>query len=162
MFWPFTVWMNCSSDLKNFANHQLSALNFKSFSQSLEAFFLTVGQNNFGNKLPFYNRKFFFIQTQKYVRGYQKSCPWETTWKKNQNNLVLFSYFEPEALYCFFVIFKCMTALLTDTETRLQGKKKAVQNYLLPEPGSSRISSKSDSDSKSALPPPLDLGPITS
>ena len=60
-----------------------------------------------------------------------------------------------------------MTALLTDTETRLQGKKKkakkkAVQNYLLPEPGSSRISSKSDSDSKSALPPPLDLGPITS
>ena len=82
--------------------------------------------------------------------------------KKNQNNLVLFSYFEPEALYCFFVIFNCMTALLTDTETRLQGKKKAVQNYLLPEPGSSRISSKSDSDSKSALPPPLDLGPITS
>ena len=32
MFWPFTVWKNCSSDLKNF---------------------LTVGQNNFGNKIPF-------------------------------------------------------------------------------------------------------------
>ena len=32
--------MKCSNDLK-------------SFSQSLEHFFLTVGQNNFGNKMPF-------------------------------------------------------------------------------------------------------------
>ena len=30
-----------------------TASNFKSFSQSLEQFFLTVGQNNFGNKIPF-------------------------------------------------------------------------------------------------------------
>ena len=29
-----------------------SASNFKSFSSSLEHFFLTVGQNNFGNKIP--------------------------------------------------------------------------------------------------------------
>ena len=35
---------------KKFAN---SASNFKSFSRSLEQFFLTVGQNNFGNKIPF-------------------------------------------------------------------------------------------------------------
>ena len=47
LFWPFTVWINCSSDLKNFAS------NFKSFSPSLEHFFLTVGQNYFGNKIPF-------------------------------------------------------------------------------------------------------------
>ena len=40
LFWPFTVWINCPSDLK-------------SFSRSLEQFFLTVGQNNFGNKIPF-------------------------------------------------------------------------------------------------------------
>ena len=53
LFWPFTVWINCSSDLKNFANSQPSASNFKSFSRSLEQFFLTVGQNNFGNKIPF-------------------------------------------------------------------------------------------------------------
>ena len=54
LFWPFTVWINCSSDLKNFANsRRLSASNFKSFSRSLEQFFLTVGQNNFGNKIPF-------------------------------------------------------------------------------------------------------------
>ena len=55
LFWPFTVWINCSSDLKNFANSRPSASNFKSFSGSLEQFFLTVGQNNFGNKIP----KFF-------------------------------------------------------------------------------------------------------
>ena len=44
------------SDLKNFANSRPSASNFKSFSRSLEKFFLTaVGQNNFGNKIPFLN-----------------------------------------------------------------------------------------------------------
>ena len=48
LFWPFTVWTNCSSVLKIFANSRPSASNFKSFSQSLEQFFLTVGQNNFG------------------------------------------------------------------------------------------------------------------
>ena len=31
-----------------------SASNFKSFSRLLEQFFLTVGQNNFGNKIPFH------------------------------------------------------------------------------------------------------------
>ena len=51
--WPFTVLINCSSDLKYFANSRPSASNFKSFSRSLEQFFLTVGQNNFGNKIPF-------------------------------------------------------------------------------------------------------------
>ena len=54
LFWPFTVWINCSSDLKNFANSRPSASNFKSFSQSLKQFFLTVGQNNFGNKIQFF------------------------------------------------------------------------------------------------------------
>ena len=42
LFWPFTVWINCSSDLKSFANSQSSASNFKSFSWSLEQFFLTI------------------------------------------------------------------------------------------------------------------------
>ena len=39
---------------KFFANSWPSGLNFKSFSQSLEFFFLTVSQNNFGNKIPIY------------------------------------------------------------------------------------------------------------
>ena len=45
--------MNCSSDLKIFAKNWPSASNFKSFSRSLEHFFLTVGQDNFSNKIPF-------------------------------------------------------------------------------------------------------------
>ena len=53
LFWPFTVWINCSSDLKIFSNSRPSALKFKSFSSSPELFFLTVCQNNFGNKIPF-------------------------------------------------------------------------------------------------------------
>ena len=53
LFSPFTVWINCPSDLKIFANFRPSASNFKSFSRSQEQFFLTVGQNNFGNKIPF-------------------------------------------------------------------------------------------------------------
>ena len=36
----------------------LSASNFKSFSWSLEQFFLTLGQNNFGNKIQFFFRIF--------------------------------------------------------------------------------------------------------
>ena len=52
LFWPFTVIINCSSDLKIFANSWPLASNFKRFSRSLEQFFLTVGQNNFGNKIP--------------------------------------------------------------------------------------------------------------
>ena len=39
--------------LNIFANSLPSALNFKCFSRSLEHFFLTVGQNNFGNKIPY-------------------------------------------------------------------------------------------------------------
>ena len=54
LFWPFTVWINCSSDIKIFANSQPSASNFKSFSRSLEQFFLPVVQNNFGYKIQFF------------------------------------------------------------------------------------------------------------
>ena len=47
LFWPFTVRINCSGDLKNFANSWPSASNFKRFSRSLEQFVRTVkGQNN--------------------------------------------------------------------------------------------------------------------
>ena len=49
LFWPFTVWINCSRDLKKNSNCRIS----KDRSRSLEQFLLTVGQNNFGNKIPF-------------------------------------------------------------------------------------------------------------
>ena len=63
-FWPFTVWTNCSSDLK-------------SFTRSLEQFFLTVGQNNFDNELPifhFKNHTFFNVKYSylKYWTKYAK------------------------------------------------------------------------------------------
>ena len=61
LFWPFTVWINCSSDLKIFDNSWPSASNFKSFSRSLEQFFLTVSQNNFGNKMSFFEQIFEWV-----------------------------------------------------------------------------------------------------
>ena len=35
----------------------------KVFYQSIEQFFLTVGQNNFGNKIPFLSSKFIFMSS---------------------------------------------------------------------------------------------------
>ena len=54
LFWPFTVWID-SSDRKHFVNSRPSAskVKFQKFFTSLEQFFLTVGQNTFGNKIPF-------------------------------------------------------------------------------------------------------------
>ena len=69
MLRPFTVWIDCSSDLKMFENFRPSASNFKSFSRSLQQFFLTVRQNNFGNKIPFF---WFFLK--KYSNRYGPGC----------------------------------------------------------------------------------------
>ena len=71
LFWPFNVWMNCSSDLKNFATSCPSASNFKIFSLSLEQFFLTVGQNNFGNKIPL-----IFFSQQNMRKIYRRIGEW--------------------------------------------------------------------------------------
>ena len=38
LFWPSTVWIYCSSVLKNFANSRPSALYFKTFFLSIEQF----------------------------------------------------------------------------------------------------------------------------
>ena len=62
LFWPFTLRTNCSIDLKIVANSRLLASNFKSFSRPLEQFFLTVAQNNFGNKTPSLCLSSLFIQ----------------------------------------------------------------------------------------------------
>ena len=52
LFWPFTVRINHFGDLKVFSNSWPSTSNFKNVSQTLQQFFLTVGQNNFCNKIP--------------------------------------------------------------------------------------------------------------
>ena len=56
LFWSFTVWINCSSDLKIFASSQPSASNYKSYSLTLKQFF-SHSQNNFGNKIPFFSHQ---------------------------------------------------------------------------------------------------------
>ena len=53
MFLSFTVQINFSGDLNIFANSRPSASNFGFFFWSLKHFFLTVGQNNFWNKITF-------------------------------------------------------------------------------------------------------------
>ena len=61
LFWPFSVWANCSNDHKIFANSWPSAMIFKSFSRLLRQFFLTVGQSSFGNKIPIVSSLFFLF-----------------------------------------------------------------------------------------------------
>ena len=81
MFWPFTVWINYSSDLKMFTNSLPSALNF-SFSRSLEQFFLTVGQNNFRNKIPYLHFCWGLWTTSVVSEG---SFPWvKSFWKSKE------------------------------------------------------------------------------
>ena len=53
LFWPFTVWINCSRDLKKNSNCRIS----KDRSRSLEQFLLTVGQNNFDYRIPIFAEK---------------------------------------------------------------------------------------------------------
>ena len=52
--WPFTVQINWSSGLKKVA----------SFSRSKEQFFLSTGQNNFGNKVLFFISNLFFSEDE--------------------------------------------------------------------------------------------------
>ena len=75
LFWPFTVWINCSSDFKFFEN------SFKSFSWSLEQFFLSVGQNNFDNKIPL----------QKSLPLNQQLFPW--SWVSHSESFIIRKYF---------------------------------------------------------------------
>ena len=49
--WPLTFGMNCSSNLKYFANSRPLDSHFKSFFWSLQYFFLAEIQNNFENKM---------------------------------------------------------------------------------------------------------------
>ena len=64
----FRYRINCSSDLKNFANPRPSASNFKSFSRSLEQFVLTVGQNNFVTKYHFFKFLTMYIKKIKHPK----------------------------------------------------------------------------------------------
>ena len=57
LFWPFTVWINCSSDLKIFANSRPSASNFKRFFYHLNEFKLIF---NIGEHSNTYDNRCFW------------------------------------------------------------------------------------------------------
>ena len=52
LFWP-TVRKNCSGDQEKLLKFEAKGQEFAKNLRSLEQFFLTVGQNNFGNEIPF-------------------------------------------------------------------------------------------------------------
>ena len=80
LFWPFTVWINCSSDLKNFAKFSAFSLEFQKLSRSLEQFFLTVGQNNFGNKILFPSKRHFFSHEKPIKNRIRENMWWVRTY----------------------------------------------------------------------------------
>ena len=104
LFVWFTVWINCSSDLKQ-------------FSWLLEQFFLTVGQNNFGNKIQPFLKK----EIQVYSRN------------NAQNMTYLFLEINNKK-GCIFIF---MNSLITNnidtvsymTSTIFTKKKKNLKNY---------------------------------
>ena len=55
LIWPFTVWINCSSDREKLLKFVAEG---REFANLLRSFFLTVGQTNFGNKILLFNFKF--------------------------------------------------------------------------------------------------------
>ena len=131
MFLPFAVRTNCSSVLKIFANSWPSASNLKSFSWSLEQFFLTVGQNNFGNKIPLISK---FI--------YNKSKCQKYEWMINNTNvpfkatevMIRFRIVNTEPWFCFkdcsdpfTVQINCSTDLKNVANLRL--KAEYFQKY---------------------------------
>ena len=105
LFWPFTVRTNCSNDLKMFTNSRPSASNFKKNSRLLEQFFLTVGQNNFGNKILFLWKKFrffflllsclvrFFFQDRQYRNLFKEKKVMQLTMEANHIKVRTYSYF---------------------------------------------------------------------
>ena len=79
-------------------NSRPSASNFKSFFRSLEQLFLTVGQSNFGNKIPFFYFRFNNADTTVWSGGKFQSW-WNVGWgvsgakaNKNQNNVWFMPY----------------------------------------------------------------------
>ena len=103
---PFTVWMSCSSDLKNFANSRPSVSNFKSLYRSLEQFFLTVGHNNFGNKIALFKLS-VLLNWLKLVYG---PCTILTPCPTSSKELYTFLYCDDGTAYNQKAIHYCLWA----------------------------------------------------
>ena len=57
LFWPFIFWIHFSSVWEFLLKFEAEGREFSNILRSLEQFFLTVGQNNFGNKISFLQNK---------------------------------------------------------------------------------------------------------
>ena len=81
---------NCSSDREKLLKFQAEGREFSKILRSLEQFFLTVGQNNFGNKMPFLpihtciEGPFFRTKSMNKIYSFSTDATKQTTvsWKK--------------------------------------------------------------------------------
>ena len=116
LFWPFTVWINCSRDLKNFANSRPSPSNFKSFFFITWTIFLTVSQNKFGkvhvifvaylenmnfNKIPLINSNFW--PHCEVVAALNTADKRHTIWHV-LGNVVVMTLLRPEVIDSVFIV----------------------------------------------------------
>ena len=120
LFWPFTVWINCSIVLEILANSRPLALNFISFFRSLKYFFLKVNQNNFGYKIPFLKIKTNYLLLHSCQWGQSLALPQDRllfhrdlhqtqfpnrgahqkAWRCNQKRKYLCCSFELDTIHC--------------------------------------------------------------
>ena len=84
---------------------------FKSFSRSLEQFFLTVGQNNFGNKIPIFYYDFywsflsFLFVSVRLQRAIKDQRDYPLTSRRNKVALVgWLGWFCPNTIWFFQVL----------------------------------------------------------
>ena len=108
-----TFWGVCCVAPTIFSIFWPSASNFKIFSWSLEHFFLKVGQNNFGNKIPFIVRDLKCLYLKRFYISFPIiSC---LTWTKSSALLHIFAIWEEilsranylcTYILCFGVLFE--------------------------------------------------------
>ena len=121
-----------------------SASNFKRFSRSLEHFFfLTVGQNNFGNKIPLHTQKKYLHMKYKYVR-YLWTLPFILTtefgsWPEiiinsltnRHSYLNMVKHSRPNIIIFHYIMFLTCDVVQDWPSTRLRSESKEERSPLL-------------------------------
>ena len=108
-----------------------SASNFKRISKSIEQFFLTVGNKNFGNKIPFTFRRWCFLCfTQKLVKSigffWTKSGSFFSSLSGQISQFVFFSlfFFSSNFLFELSSCFYTFTSFSVSNIKSLRKEKK--------------------------------------
>ena len=99
LFWPFTVWINCSSDLRIFENSRPLASNFKRFSRSLEQFWYQNANSNFLLRRVIWQFLLVMRTKSKYLLKLNHLI---TAWPHNGH--LLFYLFHALALLIYYVL----------------------------------------------------------